>query len=328
MSKRIVVAVDAMGGDHAPLEIIKGAGESLENPNINIVLVGNEKIINEQIKSFDRERITVVNATEVIEAHETPTKAIKQKKDSSMVMGLKLLKEGRVDAFVSAGNTGALLTGATLIAGRIEGIERPALGTMLPTKTGFTFLIDSGANVDCKPSYLAQFGKMGQVYMETVGGVKNPKVGLVNIGSEEEKGNALSKEAYPLLKDSGINFIGNVEARDIPGGAADVIVCDAFTGNVILKYTEGFAVAMFDMLKKDLMSSTLSKIGALMAKNGFRRFKKRLEYEEIGGAPFLGLNGLVVKAHGSSNARAIKSAIGQCTAFCENDFIKKLKHKL
>jgi glycerol-3-phosphate acyltransferase PlsX len=245
------------------------------------------------------------------------------------------VKEQKVDAFVSAGNTGALLAGATLIVGRIKGIERPALGAMLPTGMGtskdgkFSLLIDCGANVDAKPAYLAQFGKMGAVYMETVRGIAKPSVGLINIGAEKEKGNALTKEAYALLEnDTRINFIGKVEAREIPNYAADVLVCDAFTGNVLLKYTEGFAKSIFGLVKAEMTATAMTKVGALLAKGAFRNIKNKFDYDDIGGAPFLGLNGLVVKAHGSSSARAIKGAIGQCIAFVENDFITGLQSKL
>jgi glycerol-3-phosphate acyltransferase PlsX len=256
--------------------------------------------------------VSVLHAEEVIETSEVPTTAIKRKKNSSLVVGLNAVKNGGADAFVSAGSTGALLTGATVIIGRLEGIERPALGTMLPNKTGFTLLIDSGANVDAKPSYLLQFAQIGSDYVRRTLGIASPRVGLINVGAEEEKGNELVKAAYPLLKESGLNFIGNLEAREIPMGAADVAVCDAFVGNVVLKYTEGFAKAMMDMIKEELMSSTLSKLGALMAKGAFKNLKKRFDYREIGGAPFLGLKALVVKAHGSSDALAVSSAITQC----------------
>lgn len=330
MNEKIVVAVDAMGGDNAPDEIIKGSVDALEHNNVEIILVGNQNIIYEKLKqyNYDKNRIKVVNAMEVISTEESPTKAIKEKKDSSMVVGLNLVKQKQAMAFVSAGNTGAILTGSILIIGRIPRIERPALGTVLPNKNGISFLIDSGANVDVKPSYLVQFAKMGSIYMENVLSIKNPKVGLINIGLEKEKGNFITKEAYTLLESEDINFIGNVEAREIPYGAADVIVCDGFVGNVVLKHSEGFSKALLEMIKNELMSDSLSKIGAMLSKNAFIRLKKKFDHEEVGGAPFLGLNALVVKAHGSSGHKAIKGAINQCINFIDADVINKIKDKL
>lgn len=326
----MVIAVDAMGGDNAPSEIVKGAVDALENGKINIVLVGKENLISSELKkySFDENRLSIVNAESVIGNDETPTTAVKQKKDSSMITGLRLLRDKSASAFVSAGNTGALLTGATVVVGRLQGLKRPALATLLPNAKGFSFLIDSGANVDVKPEYLVQFAKMGAVYMENVMGIQNPRIGLLNIGAEKEKGNALTKEAYTLLEESDIHFYGNVEARDVPQGVVDVVVCDAFVGNIVLKYTEGLAGSLMGMIKEELMSSTLSKIGALMAKDAFKNLKKRFDYTEVGGAPFLGLKALVVKAHGSSNAKAIKGAINQCIAFIETDMIAKMEERL
>lgn len=325
MEKRI--AVDAMGGDNAPLEIVKGAVEALKEVDAKLILVGMEDAISAELSKYkyDKSRITVVNATQVIDNNEVPTTAIKKKKDSSIVVGLKMLKEEKADAFVSAGCTGALLIGATVIAGRIKGIERPALATLLPNEKGFSLMLDSGANADAKPTYFPQFAKMGSVYMEHVIGVRNPRVGLVNIGAEKEKGNQLTKDAYDLLEEAGVNFIGNVEAREIPHGGADVIVCDAFVGNIILKYTEGFASAFMNMMKKELMSSTKSKIGAMLAKDAFKSLKNNFDYSEVGGAPLLGLNALVVKAHGSSDSRAIKGAIKQCDTFIANEIVDKIR---
>ena len=325
------IAVDAFGGDNAPKEIIKGAVESLADPKLTVILVGKEDIINEELKqySYDTSRLEIVHATEVITNDDSPTIAFKRKKDSSIVVGLKLLKESQADAFVSAGSTGALLTAATMIVGRISGIERPALATLLPNKNAYTFLVDCGANVDSKPTYLLQFAKMGSIYMKNVMNVKNPRVALINVGTEKEKGNALTKEVYTLLEaESRINFIGNMEARDIPLAEADVAVCDAFVGNVILKHSEGLSKALFDIIKAELMSSTLTKIGAALAKPAFKNIKKRFDYSEVGGAPFLGLNALVVKAHGSSNAKAIHSAIKQCAIFIEKDITQKIKENI
>ena len=322
----LCIAVDAMGGDNAPKEIIKGAVDALADERVNILLVGKENTLKSELYAYktDLRRIQIINADTVIGNDEHPTSTIRQKKNSSVVIGLNLLKEEKAQAFVSAGATGALLTGATLIVGRIKGVERPALGTLLPNEKGFSFLIDCGANVDAKPNYLLQFAKMGSIYMENVMNIKSPRVGLLNIGAEREKGNMLTKEVYGLLESSDINFIGNVEARDVPLGAADVVVCDAFTGNVVLKYTEGFAKAVLGMIKKELMSTTMTKIGAVMAKGAFTNLKKSFDYSEVGGAPFLGLKALVVKAHGSSDAKAICSAITRCTEFIEKDIVNKI----
>ena len=317
------VALDAMGGDYAPVATVEGAISAMQNEKLHITLVGKPEAIQAELSkfSYDKNRLTIVPATQVISMDEHPTAAIKEKKDSSMVVGLRLLKEGQADAFVSAGNTGALLAGATTIVGRIKGIERPALATLLPNEKGFSFLIDSGANVDAKPTYLVQFGKMGSVYMEHVMGIPDPRVGLVNIGAEKEKGNALVKEAYELMREAGFHFIGNVEARDIPAGAADVLVCDAFIGNILLKYSEGFSVGLLRMVRKELMGTLLSKLGALLAAGAFKNLKKSFDFSEIGGAPFLGLNALVVKAHGSSNAKAFKNAIKKAMEFYETGVI-------
>ena len=326
----IFIALDAMGGDNAPKEIIKGAVEALADDRVNILLVGKKETIEQELSAYkyNAGRVEIINASEVIENDEQPTYAIRRKKNSSIVIGLNLLKEDRAKAFVSAGATGALLTGATLIAGRINGAERPALGTLLPNDKGFSFLIDSGANVDPKPNYLLQFAKMGSIYMEYVMNINRPRVGLLNIGVEREKGNILTKEAYSLLESSDINFIGNIEAREVPSGAADVVVCDGFTGNVLLKYTEGFAKAMLGMIKKELMSSAMSKLGAVLSKGAYKNLKKSFDYSEVGGAPFLGLKALVLKAHGSSDSKAIKSAINLCVDFNEKGIVEKLSESL
>ncbi len=329
MDRNIIVALDAMGGDNAPVEIVKGAVEALKEVKAKIILVGPEDTVKEELGkyTFEKERIEVVNATEVISTDEVPTVAVRRKKDSSMVVGLNLVKEGRADAFISAGSTGALLTGATVIIGRIKGIERPALGTCLPDRRGFTFLLDSGANVDCKAKYLEQFAKMGSVYVENVMGIQNPKVALANIGAEKEKGNALTKEAYELLEVSDINFTGNIEPRNIPFGEADVVVCDGFVGNVILKLAEGLSITLLGVIKETITRGAY-KFAALMLKRPFADIKKRFDADEVGGAPFLGLKALVVKAHGSSKAKAIKNAVKQCVTFVESDIVSKIEEKL
>ncbi|MDR1912865.1 MAG: phosphate acyltransferase PlsX [Clostridiales bacterium] len=330
----VVIAIDAMGGDSAPAEIVKGALESLSDGDFKLILIGVESAIKRELAKYSLSdnqinRIEIVAAKDIIGNDESPVQAIRTKKDSSIVRGLNLLKDQKAQAFLSAGATGAVLTGATLIVGRVRGIERPALGTLLPNSRGFSFLIDSGANVDAKPQYLLQFASMGSLYMEHILSVKKPRVGLLNIGAEREKGNALTKEAYGLLeKSSDINFVGNVEARDVPLGAVDVVVCDAFAGNIVLKYTEGFAKAMMGMIKEELMSSYMSRIGALLAKDAFSNLKKRFDYREVGGAPLLGLKGLAVKAHGSSDSLAIRSALKQCVSFCAKDVVEKIARSI
>ncbi|MCL2376369.1 MAG: phosphate acyltransferase PlsX [Defluviitaleaceae bacterium] len=327
----VIIAVDAMGGDNGPQAVVSGAVAALADTDISkILLVGRESDIRPilDVLNFDNSRIEIVNAEEVIGMEEVPTVAIKSKKDSSIVVGLRLVKEGRAAAFVSAGSTGAVLAGATTIVGRIKGIARPALGVVFPNTRGYTFLVDAGANVDAKPEYLLQFAQMGSVYMEAVLGIENPKVGLINVGAEREKGNALTKEAYDLLDASDLNFTGNVEGREIPLGAVDVAVCDAFVGNIILKYSEGFAKGILSMLKEELMADGVSKFGALLSKKAYGRLRKRFDYTEVGGAPFVGLNGLVVKAHGSSNSVAIMNAVKQCSKFIKSDVVGKIRLKI
>lgn len=330
MSKTII-ALDCMGGDNAPGEIVKGAVLAAnENKDMLIKLVGREDDIKKELEKYpSSDKLEIVDAKEVIETGEPPVAAIRKKKDSSLVKCMYMVKKGEADAMVSAGSTGANLVGGHVIIGRIKGVERPPLAPLIPTKTGFSLLIDCGANVDARPSHLLQFAKMGSVYMENVVGIKNPKVALVNIGAEEEKGNALVKETYPLLKEmEGINFIGNIEARDIPNGDADVIVCDAFVGNVILKLYEGVASVLIDKIKGSMMNSIKTKIGALLINKDLKKTLKGFSLEEHGGAPLLGLNGLLVKTHGSSKAIEIKNSILQCITFNELDINNKFKEKL
>ncbi|MCF6466410.1 phosphate acyltransferase PlsX [Clostridium sp. Cult2] len=317
------IIVDGMGGDNSPDEIVKGCVEAVNELNVNIIIVGKKEIIEGELSKyqFPQETIDIINATEVISNDEEPVLAIRRKKDSSIVVGLKALKEGKGDGFVSAGSTGALLSGGLFIVKRIDGIERAALATVYPTKKGISFILDVGANVDCKPEYLKQFAIMGSVYSEKVLGVKSPKIGLANIGTEKGKGNLLVRESYDLMEDLNINFVGNVEVRDIPEGIADVIVCDGFVGNVILKLTEGMAKTIFSSLKEEFVKSFKSKVGALMLKSQLKSFKGKLDYREYGGAPLLGLKQPVVKAHGSSDAFAIKNAIRQVKNFIEMDVI-------
>lgn len=332
MREMIKVAVDAMGGDNAPDEIIKGAVEAVGlREDIKVFLVGREELIREKLKaySYRDEQIEVVNATEIIEMAEPPVAAIRKKKDSSIVVGMKLVKNGEADAFVSAGSTGAVLVGGQLLVGRIKGIERPPLAPLIPTEKGVSLLVDCGANVDARPSHLVQFAKMGSIYMEHVVGVKNPKVAIVNIGAEEEKGNALVKETFPLLKECGdIHFTGSIEARDIPHGEADVIVCEAFAGNVILKLYEGLAAVLVSKIKEGMLSTLRSRIGALLVKPALKQTLKSFDVAEYGGAPLLGLNGLVVKTHGSSKSKEIRNSIIQCVTFKEQGINDKIRENI
>ncbi|MDD2973337.1 MAG: phosphate acyltransferase PlsX [Lachnospiraceae bacterium] len=332
MAEMVNVAVDAMGGDNAPDEIVKGAVEAVNaNKNVKVFLVGKEDVIKKQLAQYTYEtlQIEVVNATEIIETAEPPVMAIRKKKDSSIVKSLYMVKDGTCDAFVSAGSTGAVLVGGQVVIGRIKGIERPPLAPLIPTKDGVSLLIDCGATVDARASHLVQFAKMGSIYMENVMGVKNPRVAIVNIGAEEEKGNALVKETFPLLKNCpDINFTGSIEARDIPAGNADVVVCEAFTGNVILKMYEGVGGVLIKKIKESLMSSLTTKIGALLIKPTLKKTLKAFDTEQYGGAPMLGLNGLVVKTHGSSKSIEIKNSILQCVTFKEQRINDKIKEKI
>lgn len=326
----VKVALDAMGGDNAPVAIVQGAVDAINtSKDIKVFLVGKETLVKEELEkyNYNAEQVEIVDATEVIEMAEPPVMAIRKKKDSSIVKALHLVKDGTCDAFVSAGSSGAVLVGGQLIVGRIKGVERPPLAPLIPTETGASLLIDCGANVDARPSHLVQFAKMGSVYMENVMGIKNPKVAIVNIGAEEEKGNALVKETFPLLKNTPeINFIGSIEARDIPKGYADVIVCEAFVGNVILKLYEGVGGTLIKKVKEGMMTSLRSKIGALLVKPALKTCLKSFDLEEYGGAPLLGLKGLVVKTHGSSKAVEIKNTILQCQTFKEHNINEKIKN--
>lgn len=332
MADYINVAVDAMGGDNAPMEIVKGAIEAVnEASNVKVFLLGYEEAVQKELEkyTYNKEQVEVVPTTEVIEMAEPPVNAIRKKKDSSIVKGMMMVREGSCDAFVSAGSTGAVLVGGQVLVGRIKGIERPPLAPLIPTKTGLSLLIDCGANVDARASHLLQFAKVGSVYMEHVIGVKNPTVGIANIGAEEEKGNALVKETFPLLKNCpDINFVGSVEARDIPSGAVDVVVCEAFTGNMILKTYEGVGATLIDAVKEGLMTSVRSQIGALLIKPALKKTLKKFDASQYGGAPLLGLKGLVVKTHGSAKAIEVKNSILQCITFKEQRINEKIQEKV
>lgn len=320
------IAIDAMGGDNAPKAVVEGCIDAANEYEIEIYLVGNEKEIEKLLNGISpaKGKIHIVHADEVITGEDTPVQAIKQKKNSSMVVGLKMVKDGQCHAFLSAGNTGAFLAGSLLKVGRIKGIDRPALAPLLPTEKGVCMLIDAGANMDSKPKNLLQFALMGSIYMEKVEGILSPRVGLLNVGTEEGKGNDLTKQSYELLKNSNLNFIGNVEARDIFSGVCDVLVCDGFAGNVVLKNTEGLASTIMSLLKEELMKTVVSKFGALLLKNSFKSFKKRFDYKEYGGAPFLGINGIMIKAHGSSDRKAIMNAIRQAKLLYDNNCIDRI----
>ena len=332
MAKSITIAVDAMGGDNAPVEIVKGVVAAVNNNKaVKVKLLGIEDRINEELGqyTYDRDRIQVINATEVIETAEHPVNAIRRKKDSSMVVAMNLVKDGEADAFISAGSTGAVLVGSQAIIGRISGVKRPPLAPVLPTVKGPTILVDCGANVDSRPDHLVLFAKMGAIYSEYVLGIKNPKVGIANNGAEEEKGNQLVKETFPLLKEcKSINFIGSVETKDIPQGNADVVVCDGFVGNAILKMYEGVGTTLISEIKKAMLSSFRGKLGALLVKPSLKKVLKKYDATEYGGAPLLGLNGLVVKSHGSSTAKEIQKSVEQCISFVESDINSKIKEVL
>lgn len=324
------IAVDAMGGDHAPKEPILGALAALKEIDSDIVFIGDQVQINAVLanETYDKNRVTIVHTTEVIENEDKPVKAIKAKKDSSMVVGFKMLKEKEVDCFLSAGNTGALLAGGMLKVGRIRGIDRPALCSVYPTTKGISVLTDAGANADCKPRNLYEFAVMGSIYAEKVLGIDRPKVGLANIGVEEGKGNSLVIDSYEVLKASGLNFIGNAEVRDVPDGVCDVIVCDGFTGNVILKVSEGVAKSFSSMLKEEIMKGSLMKMAALLIKPAFGALKKKMDYAEYGGAPLLGVDGLLIKAHGSSHGKAFMNAIKYAQRCLDADVVALIRQEL
>ncbi|MBO5458753.1 MAG: phosphate acyltransferase PlsX [Lachnospira sp.] len=319
MAEKVIVALDAMGGDNAPGEIVKGAVEAVnEESGVVVKLVGRQADVEAELSKYkyNKGQIEVIDAPDVIQTGEPPVMAIRRKKDSSMVKALNLVKEKQADAFVSAGSSGAILVGGQVIVGRIKGVERPPMAPLIPTAKGVSILVDSGANVDSRPSFLVQWAKMGSIYMENIMGIKNPRVAIVNVGLEEEKGNQLVKETYPLLKEcSDINFIGSIEARNIPNGDADVIVCDAFVGNVILKLYEGTAKMLLSKVKQTLMSSLKTKIGALLIKGALKDTMKSFDAKQYGGAPLIGLNGLVVKTHGNAKAMEVKNSVLQCVKF-------------
>ena len=332
MNNRVRIAVDAMGGDYAPAEPVRGAIEAAnEEERIEVIFTGNEAAVKSELEKlqYPKDRVRIVGTTEVIETGEPPVKAIQSKKDSSLVVGLQLVHKGEADAFVSSGSTGAVLVGGQAIVKKIRGIQRAPLAPLIPTQKGASLLIDCGASVDARPQHLVQFAVIGSIYMKEIMGVERPRVGLINIGVEEEKGNALCKETYPLLKAcKDIHFIGNVEARDVPAGVADVYVTEAFVGNVVIKTFEGVGSVLLSEMKSAMMSSARSKIGGLLVKPALKETLKKFDSSNYGGAPLLGLKGLVMKTHGSSKAKEFRNTLLQVLQFQENDVNGKIREFL
>ena len=323
--------LDGMGGDHAPASVVEGAVLALKEMEHEIVLVGQEELIKEELKKYkyDEKRIGIVDAREVITNDEAPVRAVRSKKDSSIVKGINMVKSGDGDIFISAGSTGALLSGGLFILGRIQGIDRPALASIYPIVGGrASLLVDAGANSECKPNNLLEFGIMGNIYMEKVIGRENPKVGLVNIGSESKKGSTLTKAAYELLEQSDMNFIGNVEAREVPKGVCDVIVTDGFTGNVILKLTEGLAWNILQVIKKKFTEGVKAKLGAALLIDKLGGLKQEFDYSSYGGAPILGVKGPIVKMHGSSGANAVKNTILKGIPYVEGNVVGTIQNSV
>ncbi|MDD6346517.1 MAG: phosphate acyltransferase PlsX [Lachnospiraceae bacterium] len=332
MERELTIVVDGMGGDNAPACNIEGVVNALnEREGFRIIMTGDEEALMQGLSSYryPKERLTIRPTTQVIAMAEPPVSAIHGKKDSSIVVGMGLVRKGEADAFVSAGSTGAVLVGGQLLVGRLKGVHRPPLACIIPTEKGMTCVVDCGANVDARPEWLIQFARMGSVYVENMLGIKAPTVGLLNIGAEEEKGNALVKETMPQLKACpDIHFTGSVEARDVPSGAVDIVVTDAFSGNVLLKMYEGTASALLHIIKKTLKSSVKTMIGGALIQGALKETLKRYDASNYGGAPLLGLKGLVVKAHGSSSAAEICTSIFQCLEFSEKDINGKIRRAL
>ncbi|MCC8169384.1 MAG: phosphate acyltransferase PlsX [Oscillospiraceae bacterium] len=320
------IIIDAMGGDHAPQAPVEAGCKAVSELDVDIIFVGKKEVIEKELAKykFDRSRVEIVNADEVVTNHDEPAKAVRSKKNSSIVVAANLLKNGGGDALLSMGNTGVLLAAGLLIVGRIKGVLRPALATLLPSARGPKMLIDAGANTNCKAENLVQFAIIGSIYMKNVMGISNPTVGLMSNGEEEGKGDELTKETYPLLKKAPINFVGNVEGRDVMQGTTDVITCDGFVGNVILKTVEGMGAVVGNMVKDMFTSSVLSKIGAVFVLNSLKEFKRSMDYREYGGAPLLGTKRPVIKGHGSSDAMAVFSAIKQAKKFVETNIIDEI----
>lgn len=324
------IIVDAMGGDYAPEVVLDGAIAAVKEYGIEVGLVGDETKINGLLKKskFSSELLSVYHSLEVIEMHESPAVSVRRKRNSSIVIGLKLVKDGQGDAFFSAGNTGAAVCAATLTLGMLPGIERPGIGTVMPSLKGISFIIDVGANIDPKPIHLLQYGIMADIYAKEILNKPNPTVGLLNVGEEENKGTDFVKETHELLSQSHLNFIGNVEGKHLFSGDCDIIICDGFVGNVALKVSEALAEALQKFLKKHILSHPLGMLGALLLKGSFKKFKKEIDYSEYGGAPLLGVNGVVIIGHGRSNANAIKNAIRVAEKEVEHRFNEKIQEAI
>jgi glycerol-3-phosphate acyltransferase PlsX len=324
MSDKITIAVDAMGGDFAPAEIVRGALQAIREEDVSLILVGDEARIRNELAAHELpSRLEIVHTSEYISMEESPSAAVRKKKNASMAVAARLVKEGKAQALVSAGNTGALMEVALLTFGRIHGIKRPAIATVWPVKNGRAMLLDAGANAECKPEHLLQFARMGTIYCEKVLEVSNPRVGLINIGEEPGKGNPLTVHAFQLLKGSNLNFYGNVEVREFINGFVDIAVCDGFTGNIVLKTAEGVAALMTQILKDSIPKTLIRKIGAFLLKPVFRELRNKLDSSEYGGAPFLGLKGICIKSHGRANAKAVKNAIKVAEKSVKSRFIEK-----
>lgn len=326
------IAIDGMGGDNAPLAVIKGVVEALEEyDDLKFFITGPKEEICKKLSdyTYNKEKIEIIDAKEIIYTNEHPVMALRKKKDSSISKALSLVKDGICDAVISGGSTGAFLAGCTLIVGRIKGVERPALAPIMPGRYGKFMMLDVGANVDCKANFLVQFAHMGEIYYEKVFGVNNPSIGLINIGEEEEKGNELTKMTFKLLKDEkSLNFVGNVEPRDISDGKINILISDGFVGNTALKMYEGSAKNILGMMKDEILkSSFISKLGIVLLKPVLKKMMKKMDYKEYGGAPFLGVNGICIKAHGSSDSRAFKNAIRQSKIFYDSNVLEEIKKK-
>lgn len=326
------IVIDGMGGDNAPQSVVEGAVAAAAQIEHEIHIVGDEVQIKEELAKYKYKgsQIKVIHASDVITNEDAPVKAVRTKLDSSMVRGLNMIKNGEGDIFISAGNTGAIMAGGLFILGRIQGIDRPAIASIYPDliKGGVSLMVDSGANSECKPNNLLEFATMGSIYMEKVLNVQNPTIGLVNIGSEETKGTTVLKAAHEMLSKSSLNFIGNVEARDVPKGKCHVIVCDGFVGNVILKLTEGLAWTILKLVKSKFTSGFVPKIGALLLSNQFKELKSQFDYSEYGGAPILGVKGVVIKMHGSSGANAVKNTIIKSIPYAENNVVQTIQNSV
>ncbi len=321
------IVLDAMGGDYAPAVVVDGGVQAAREYGVEIVLIGRREAVEPELARFDTAGLPLhlVHASEVIEMDEHPAQAVKTKRDSSMVVGMQMVRRGEADAFVTMGNSGGALAAALFHLGRLRGIKRPALSTVYPTGKGPAFIIDIGANTDCKPEYLLQFAVMGSVYAERVLGIANPRVGILSNGEEEGKGNFLVRDATPLLKSSGLNFVGNVEGKDVPAGLADVVVTDGFTGNVLIKTSEGVAAMLLEILQREIKARPLAVLGALLAKQAFRAVKRVLDYSEYGGGALLGVDGVVIVGHGRSNAKAVKNAVRVARAAVEGKVLEAIR---